>query len=429
MSSLEQGVACVEVQASQELLEKARAARAAWPQLASALTACKDGVLLAMARRLREAATEIVATNGEDVRASVDQGASRAMIDRLTLTEGRVEAMARSLEEVAALRDPLGEGEAWVRPNGLHIARVRVPLGVIGIIYEARPNVTVEAASLAFKAGNAVLLRGSSTALASNRILVRLMQEALVAGGLSGHLVGLVEDVRREVIDQMVRLNGLLDVVVPRGGDALIRRVVGSATVPVIETGVGNCHVYVDARADLEKACRIVVNAKTQRPAVCNAAESLLVHSDVAERFLPVAGAELRRLGVELRACPRAAALLEGATAAGEEDWGREFLDLILAVRVVDSLDAAIDHIRRHGTRHSEAIVTEDYSSARRFVQEIDAAAVYVNASTRFTDGGEFGFGGEMGISTQKLHARGPMGVRELTTSKYVVTGDGQVRE
>lgn len=410
------------------LVAAARAAQEAAVGLARTNTHVRNAALHAMAQGLRQACDAIVEANGRDVAAARESGASAAIIDRLTLDAGRVEAMARGLEEVAALSDPLGEGDVWTRPNGLRIAKLRVPLGVIAIIYEGRPNVTVEAASLAFKAGNAVILRGSSSAYQSNEMLSGLMRAALVAVDLPSDCVVLVSDMDRDVVDEMCRMNGLIDVLIPRGGEALIQRVVRSATVPVIETGVGNCHVYVDADADLDKAERIVVNAKTQRTGVCNAAESLLVHRAIAERALPRLGQALRDRGVELRGCAETCRALPYAVAAAEDDWGREYLDLKISCKVVDSLDDAIRHIHTYGTKHSEAIVTESYTASRRFTAAVDAAAVYVNASTRFTDGGEFGFGGEMGISTQKLHARGPMGLRELTTSKYVVLGDGQVR-
>lgn len=411
-----------------DLVTAARAAQDASIRLARTHTDARNLALRRMARDLRHRGDAIVDANHRDVSAAREGGATAAIIDRLTLDPSRVEAIARGLEEVAMLADPLGEGEVWTRPNGLQIAKMRVPLGVIAIIYEGRPNVTVEAASLAFKAGNAVILRGSSSALHTNRILADCMRASLVDAQLPPDCIVLIHDMDRDVIDEMCRMNGMIDVLIPRGGDALIQRVVRGATVPVIETGVGNCHVYIDADADLDKAERIVVNAKTQRTGVCNAAESLLVHRDIAERALPRIGQALHDEKVEIRGCSETRSLLSYAVAATDDDWDREYLDLIISCKVVDSLDAAIDHINAHGTKHSEAIVTESYTSGRRFTAGVDAAAVYVNASTRFTDGGEFGFGGEMGISTQKLHARGPMGLRELTTSKYVVLGDGHVR-
>jgi glutamate-5-semialdehyde dehydrogenase len=419
----------MQLMTSTELQDKVHAARQTLRTLAASRTSTRDNALRAMAEGLRREQTRILEANKLDVEAATRAGSTAALIDRLTLNPSRLDGMRASLLEVAALPDPLGEGEVWTRPNGLQIMRARVPLGVIGIIYEARPNVTIEAASLAFKAGNAVLLRGSSSALRTNQILVEVMTEALRHNGLPPAAIALIENTDREIIDEMVRMNGLIDVVIPRGGHELIRRVVQTATVPVIETGEGNCHVFVDEAADLDKAERIVVNAKVHRPSACNAAESLLVHRAVASTFLPRVGAELTRQGVELRACPDSLPHLPTAKAASDDDHGREFLDMIMSVKIVDSVDEAVDWINRHGTRHSEAIVTEDYTRARLFAQGVDAAAVYVNASTRFTDGGEFGYGGEMGISTQKLHARGPMGLRELTTSKFVVMGDGQIRE
>jgi glutamate-5-semialdehyde dehydrogenase len=414
--------------AATPLVVSAQAARAAAARLATSSTAVRDRALREMASALRAAQESVLAANALDVEAQRAQGAPAALLDRLVLTPARVEAMAASLEEVAALPDPLGEGVAWTRPNGLQIERVRVPLGVLAIIYEARPNVTVEAASLAFKAGNAVLLRGSSHALESNRCLAALLTRSLEAAGLPPAAITLIDSPDRDVVDELVRLNGLVDVVIPRGSSSLIQRVIQTATVPVIETGVGNCHVYVDEHADLAKAQAIILNAKVQRPAVCNAAESLLVHRAVASTFLVQAGAALTAHGVELRGCETTRELIAQALPATDEDYATEFHALVLAVKVVDSLEAAMEHINRYSSRHSEAIVTQDYSRAQRFAQEVDAAAVYLNASTRFTDGGEFGFGGEMGISTQKLHARGPLGVRELTTQKYVVRGDGHCR-
>ena len=407
---------------------QARAARAAASTLLASSTAVRDRALRDMASRLRASAPAILEANAVDVAAQRAAGAAASLLDRLVLTPERIEGMATSLEEVAALPDPLGEGTTWVRPNGLQIQRLRVPLGVIAIIYEARPNVTVEAASLAFKAGNAVLLRGSSHALHSNRCLAALLAASLEEAGLPTSCITLIDSADRDVIDELVRLNGLVDVVIPRGSNALIQRVVRTATVPVIETGIGNCHIYVDEHADLDKAEAILLNAKVQRPAVCNAAESLLVHAAVAVSFLPRAAAALQARGVELRGCERTQRLCEGIVPATDEDYAAEFHGLVMSVKVVGSLDDAIAHINHYSSHHSEAIVTQDYSRSQQFAQRIDSAAVYLNASTRFTDGGEFGFGGEMGISTQKLHARGPMGVRELTTFKYVVRGDGHCR-
>jgi len=408
----------------------ARRARAASRQLATASRAVKDAALLAMAQALEDNVEAILTANARDVEAAQARGVSRALLDRLTLNPARVRQMAEGLRAVAALPDPVGELVSMTRrPNGLEIAQVRVPLGVVGIIYEARPNVTADAAALCLKAGNAVLLRGSSDALESNRVITGLLAEAVASAGLPRDSVQLVDRPGHGAAQAMMEAVGLIDVLVPRGGRGLIEQVVRTARVPVIETGVGNCHTYVDEGADLDQALRIVVNAKCQRPSVCNAMETLLVHEAVAPEFLPRAAAALRERGVELRGCPRARSIVPDMTEATEQDWHEEYLDLILAVRVVPHLEAALEHINTYGTRHSEAIVTRDYSRARRFVQAVDAAAVYVNASTRFTDGFEFGLGAELGISTQKLHARGPMGLAALTSTKYVVYGEGHVRE
>jgi glutamate-5-semialdehyde dehydrogenase len=350
-------------------------------------------------------------------------------VDRLRLTGARVAAMAHGLRQVASLPDPVGQTvEGWVRPNGLEIRQVRVPLGVVGIIYENRPNVTSDAAALCLKAGNAALLRGSSGALNSNKAIAALLREGYEKSGLPADALLLVEDTSRESVQEFMRLRGIIDCLIPRGGQSLIQAILDHATVPYVIDGDGNCHVYVDRAADLDMARAIVVNAKTQRPSVCNAAESLVVHREVAERFLPMVASALE--GVELRGDEETRAFLgpDRVTAASEDDYGREFLDLVLSVKVVADLDEAIGHIRRFGSGHTEAIVTSDLMAAQRFQREVDAAAVMVNASTRFTDGEEFGFGAEIGISTQKLHARGPMGLRELTTTKYVVTGSGQIR-
>ncbi len=351
------------------------------------------------------------------------------MLDRLTLTPPRVGAIADAVRQVVDLPDPVGEVLRGRRlPNGLELTQIRVPLGVVAMVYEGRPNVTVDAASLALKSGNACVLRGSSTAIHSNTVLAGLIRGACESVGLPADVVCLIEDTSRESVKELMRARGLVDLLIPRGGAGLIQAVVQDSQVPVVETGVGNCHVYVDAAADLDKALPITVNAKAHRVGVCNAAETLLVHAAVAEAFLPRVGTALREAGVRLRADATALPLLGDAEPATEEDWDTEYLDYVLAVKVVASLDEALDHIARHGTLHTEAIVTEDRAAARRFTREVDAAAVIVNASTRFTDGGEFGFGAEIGIATQKLHARGPMGLPELTTTKYVLEGDGQVR-
>ncbi|KUK40892.1 MAG: Gamma-glutamyl phosphate reductase [Clostridia bacterium 62_21] len=411
------------------VIAKAARAREAARRLAYLPTNVKNEALLAMARSLEERTPFILEANAQDVEAGRAKGLSRALIDRLLLTEARIAEMAEGLRMVAGLPDPVGEiTSMWTRPNGLLVGRMRVPLGVIGIIYEARPNVTVDAAGLCLKAGNAVVLRGGSEAINSNQAITRVIAKAATAAGVPEGAIEFIDVTDRAAVNVMLRLNDYLDVLIPRGGAGLIRTVVQNATVPVIETGVGNCHVYVDKDADLAMAEAIIINAKCQRPGVCNAAETLLVHQDVAEAFLPSAAEKLRERGVVIRGCPRTQELVPWAEPATEDDWAAEYLDLILAVRVVAGLDEALDHIYRYGTKHSEAIVTNSYTTARRFINEVDAAAVYVNASTRFTDGGQFGFGAEIGISTQKLHARGPMGLKELTTTKFIVFGEGQVR-
>jgi glutamate-5-semialdehyde dehydrogenase len=413
----------------QEVIQKARSARAAAAALASASTAAKDKVLGAIADALGEHAAEILDASAVDVGGARKAGAPAAFVDRLALNERRIGEMTDGLRQVVALPDPVGTVIAgWKRPNGLEIRKVRVPLGVIGIIYESRPNVTVDAAGLCLKAGNAVILRGGSEAIESNKALVRVIRTAVERAGLPREAVQLIETTDRAAAQQMMELNGLIDVLIPRGGAGLIRRVIENATVPVIETGVGNCHVYVDRAADLAMAQEIAFNAKCQRPGVCNAMETLLVHQEVAGDFLPAMARRLIEAGVEIRGCERTRKLVPQAKEATEEDWHAEYLSLILAVKVVDSLDDAIAHIGKYGTMHSEAIVTTDYAAARRFTEQVDAAAVYVNASTRFTDGYQYGLGAEIGISTQKLHARGPMGLEELTTYKWIVFGEGQVR-
>lgn len=409
--------------------QQAENARTVAPILARSDSATRDRALHAVARLLEAEAPRIQEANARDLARAEAAGTPAPLLDRLSLAGPRVAAMAQGLREIADLPDPLGEVmRGWTRPNGLRISQVRVPLGVVGFIYESRPNVTIEATGLCLKSGNALILRGGSAALESNRALVAVIRQGLEAVGLPSDLVQGVSSPDRDAVDQLLGLTGLLDVVIPRGGAGLIQRVVQMAKVPVIETGVGNCHVYVDASADEAMATRIIVNAKCQRPGVCNAAESLLVHQSRVADWLPSALGHLSDAGIEIRGDERVRAVFPEAALATEVDWETEYLDRILAVRVVDSLEAAIAHIRTYGTRHSEAIVTNDYEAAERFLAEVDAAAVYVNASTRFTDGGEFGFGAEVGISTQKLHARGPMGLKELTTSKYLVRGSGQVR-
>ncbi len=410
-----------------ELIEAARHAKAASRVLAGASSAAKNEALRRMAELLGARSDEILAANGRDLEQAVDAGEPATILDRLRLTGERVASMAAGLEAVAELPDPVGEVvDGSVRPNGLRVRRVRVPLGVVCVIYENRPNVTADAAALCLKSGNAALLRGSSGALQSNKAIAAALRDGVTKAGLPADSVTLVTDTGHEAVRQLVRLRGIVDCVIPRGGSSLVEAILEHATVPYVIDGDGNCHVYVDAHADLAMAERIVVNAKMQRPSVCNAMESLLVHRAVAAEFLPRVAAALQ--GVELRGDERTRALVPAALEATEEDYGREFLGLVCSVAVVESLDEAIEHIARYGSGHSEAIVTRDVEAASRFVREVDAAAVLVNASTRFVDGGELGLGAEIGISTQKLHARGPMGLRELTSVKYVVEGEGQVR-
>jgi glutamate-5-semialdehyde dehydrogenase len=411
------------------VLDAARRAREAAADLALRTRADKDRALLAMADGLAERTTEILAANGDDVAQAAAAGTPDAIIDRLRLTERRVTGMADGLRQIAGLADPVGEVVRGFRlPNGLDVQQIRVPLGVIGIIYEARPNVTADAAGLCLKSGNAVLLRGSSSALASNTAIVAALRAALASTGLPEDAVQLIPGPGHEPAKHLMRARGLVDVLIPRGGAGLIRSVVEESMVPVIETGVGNCHVYVDADADLGHALDILMNAKTQRPSVCNAAESLLVHADIADAFLPKAMFALREAGVTVHGDVRVRAYDDAVVPVTDEDWDAEYLSLDIAAGVVNSVDEAVAHIRRHGTGHTEAIVTRSLPAARRFAATVDAAAVMINASTRFTDGEEFGFGAEIGISTQKLHARGPMGLPELTSTTYVVTGAGHVR-
>ena len=392
-------------------------------------SAPKNEGLKAVAQALLDGKEEILEANQKDVQAAVAKGMNPGLVDRLSLNDARIQAMAEGLLQVASLDDPVGEVISMKpRPNGLLIGQKRVPLGVIGMIYEARPNVTADAFGLCFKSGNAVILKGGSDALESNKAIVAQIRKGLISAELPEDAVQLIESTDREVTRQFMRMNQYLDVLIPRGSAGLIRSVVENSTVPVIETGTGNCHIFVDESADLDMALNIIFNAKTQRIGVCNACESLVVHRAVAEKFLPLLKARLDEKQVEIRADKEACAMVEGFVPATEEDWGREYLDYILSLKLVDSIDEAIAHINRYNTKHSEAIITSDYANAQRFLNEIDAAAVYVNASTRFTDGFEFGFGAEIGISTQKLHARGPMGLKELTTTKYIIYGNGQVR-
>ncbi len=414
---------------SEDVLSKGKRAKAAAAQLALMTRAQKDVILLAMAAAIEDSIKEILAANARDVEEAEKKAVSSAPIDRLVLNTKRVAEMADGLRTVARLADPVGEViTGWRLPNGLEITKVRVPLGVIGIIYESRPNVTVDAAGLCLKAGNAVILRGGSDAIRSNLALAKILNEAGTRQGLPEGAIEIIETTDREAATELMRMSEYVDVLIPRGGGGLIRRVKEESSIPVIETGEGNCHVYVDASGDLDQAEAITVNAKCQRPGVCNAAETLLVHREVAAQFLPRIGEKLVALGVELRGCEETRKYIPQAKPATEEDWATEYLALILAIKVVGDVEEAITHINRYGTMHSEAIITRDLENARRFTHEVEAAVVYVNASTRFTDGAQFGLGAEIGISNQKLHARGPMGLTELTSHKYVVMGEGQIR-
>ena len=409
---------------------KARAAKEAARTLALASTRAKNEALLQMARGLEEKTAPVLEANRADLERGRAAGLTSAFIDRLTLSETRIEEMAAGLRQVAALPDPVGETvEAWRRPNGIEISRVRVPLGVIGFIYESRPNVTADAAGLCLKSGNAVLLRGGSEALASNAAIVKVLGKAVEKAGLPGDSVQVVDTADRAAVMAMLTLDRFVDLIIPRGGEEFVRLVAERATVPVLKHDKGVCHVYVDAGADLDMAAAIAVNSKVQRVSVCNAMETLLVDAAVAAAFLPRVAARMREAGVEMRGDDRTRGFVPDARLATDADWDTEYLDYIVAIRVVDGLDAAIEHIRRHGSGLAEAIVTSDLRNSRRFTREVDAAAVLVNASTRLVDGSQFGMGAEMGISTSRLHARGPVGVRELTTTKFVVMGDGQVRE
>lgn len=412
-----------------ELNEKGRLAKEASVKLAALSTAVKDRALLDIADAIVASADYIIAENRRDIERGIENGMSKGLIDRLSLDASRIEGIAEGIRQIAALPDPVGETVRGIkRPNGLKITQVRVPLGVIGIIYEARPNVTADAAGLCIKSGNAVILRGGKEAFNSNMAIVKVMQEAGYKAGLPEGSINLVEDTTRESSTALMRLNEYLDVIIPRGGAGLIKAVVENATVPAIETGTGNCHVYVDESADLDMALKIIINAKTQRPSVCNAEEKLLVHKNIADKFLPEVLKELTERGVEIVGDEYVCGIFPQAVPAVEQDWSTEYLELKIGVKVVRDTDEAISHINKYNSGHSEAIVTSNYQNAQRFLSEVDAAAVYVNASTRFTDGFEFGFGAEIGISTQKTHARGPMGLRELTSTKYIIEGSGQIR-
>jgi glutamate-5-semialdehyde dehydrogenase len=414
----------------EELIEIGKKAKKAAGQLAHLNTEQKNRVLMLVAELLEKNSQPILEANALDLEQGREMGLKGAIVDRLTLSEERIAGIAEGLREVVQLEDPIGEIEEMKkRPNGLLIGKKRVPLGVVGVIYESRPNVTADVAGLCIKTGNVCVLRGGKEAYRSNQAIVDIFHQAIDSMGLDPNMVQLVQNTTRESAVAMMKLNEYLDILIPRGGAGLIQAVVQNSTVPVIETGVGNCHIYVDEAADLEKAVAIVYNAKTHRPGVCNAAESLLVHEKVAYDVLPDMGKSLAKGGVEIRGDDTTCALIPEAVSATEEDWGTEYLDLKISSKVVKSLEEAVEHINTYGTKHSESIVTENYSHAQFFLDRVDAAAVYVNASTRFTDGFEFGYGAEIGISTQKLHARGPMGLKELTTNKYVIYGSGQIRE
>lgn len=414
------------------VISLAKASKLAAKKLSYENTNIKNSALLMMSEAILENKAYILSENAKDIANAKEAGISEAFIDRLTLTEKRLIEMSEGLKATAALPDPIGEVvKMWKRPNDLQIGQVRVPLGVIGIIFEARPNVTVDAAALCIKSSNAVILRGGKEAINSNIAITEVITKAACAAGLPENSIQLINVTDREAVNIMMKLNEYIDVIIPRGGAGLIKNVVENSTVPVIQTGVGNCHVYIDKDADFSMAENIVINAKVQRPSVCNAMETLLVHKDIAKDFLPHMCETLKAHKVQIRGCEVTQKIVTNVEIipATEEDFKVEFLDLIIAVKVVDSVNAAIDHIFKYGTKHSEAIITNNYFTSQKFLAEVDAAAVYINASTRFTDGGQFGFGGEIGISTQKLHARGPMGLNELTTLKYIIYGNGQIRE
>ena len=408
-----------------------KAAKASKKSIATAGTAKKNEVLEKIAENLRKNIDVILKENEKDTAMAKENGITDAMVDRLRLTPERINDIADACIYLTGLNDPVGEViEGYTRPNGMRITKTRVPMGVIGIIFESRPNVTVDAATLCIKSGNAAILRGGKEAINSNKILMDIMRESVEECGLPKDIIQLVEDTSRESSNQMMRANGYIDVLIPRGGKGLIKAVVENATVPVIETGSGNCHIYIDESADIDMAVSVTNNGKTQRPSVCNALETCLVHKSVANEFLPKLMEEFKKFNVDVRGCERTVEILgEGIKPATEEDYATEFDDYIMAVKVVDDIDEAIEHISEYSTGHSECIITNDLKNAEKFQREIDSVCVYVNCSTRFTDGGEFGFGAEIGISTQRLHARGPMGLRELTTMKYLINGDGQIRK
>ena len=422
------------------LINKGKKAKEASRFLSSIDSTFKNKALHKMGEDLKANMDKIIEANKIDMEKGKEKGLSKALLDRLLIDEKRVNNMVNGLIEVSELSDPVGEVlNMWKRPNGINIGVKRVPLGVIGIIYEARPNVTVDATALCLKSGNAVILRGGSEAINTNKAIGEILEKSAIDSGLPEGTVQLIETTDREIVNKMLKLNEYIDVLIPRGGRGLIDNVVKNSTVPVIQTGVGLCHTYIDDSANLQMAKDIVINAKTQRPGVCNAMETLLVHKNVASTFLPDMVKELNKYGVELKLCEKSLDVVKNSikdekilcsiSKATDEDWDTEYLDLILSIKIVDSLDEALNHIYEHGTKHSEAIITENYTNSQRFLNEVDAAAVYVNASTRFTDGSEFGFGAEIGISTQKMHARGPMGLSQLTTTKYIIYGNGQIRK
>jgi len=414
----------------EEVLKQAKLAKEASLKTATVSTEVKNKALFNIAEGLINRTEDILKANEKDIKKAKEEDLSKAFLDRLSLNEKRIKGIADGLKEVAKLDDPIGDIlEMKRRPNGLQIGKMRVPLGVIGIIYEARPNVTVDAAALCLKSGNTVILRGGSNAFNSNQILTEIIQENVEKAGMPAGTVQLIQTTDRAGVKEMLTLNNYLDLLIPRGGAELINRVVNESKIPVIQTGVGNCHIFVDESADIKRAAEIIVNAKTSRPAVCNAAESLLVHRNKAEEFIPKVAKVLSEHNVEIRGDETAVRIENSIKKADDSDWGTEYLDYIISLKVVDSVDHAIEHINKYGTKHSEAIVTENYTNAQQFLNEVDAAAVYVNASTRFTDGNQFGLGAEIGISTQKMHARGPMGLNELTSTKFVIYGQGQIRE
>lgn len=412
----------------QYIEELCKTVKEASGSLALLKTDKKNQALMKIAEKLVENTEIIIKANEIDLDNAEINGVPKTMMDRLKLTDKRIADIAKSLEEVCMLADPIGSGETLVRPNGLKITRIHVPLGVVAIIYEARPNVTVDAAALCLKSGNAVILRGGKEAINTNRLLIKLMKESLTESGIDENVIALVDDTTREGTQHLMQMRGYIDVLIPRGGAGLINNVIENAKIPVIETGVGNCHVYIDEYAELDMAVEVAVNAKVSRPSVCNAAETILVHKSVADEFLPKFADGVKPWNVEIRGCEQTKSILSDITSATEDDYYTEYNDYICAVKIVDTIDEAIKHINKYNTFHSEAIVTKDIKNAERFKTEVDASAVYVNASTRFTDGGVFGLGAEIGISTQKLHVRGPMGLKELTTVKYIIDGDGQVR-